>query len=154
MPKDINIDDRVWKKIKLNLKKAESQYVKVGIVGSSAGETNEEGFTMVELAAVHEFGSPSNNIPERSFIRRTFAVKETLLKDFTADLAKKVVMNKITIENALEILGQWGAAEIKNTIKEGVTPPLKPATIAAKGSSLPLVDTGQMLNSISHEVKK
>ncbi len=38
-------------------------------------------------------------------------------------------------------------------IQRGIDPALKDATIAKKGSSTPLIETGQLINSIDFEVK-
>lgn len=137
----------------------------VGILASKGGsETHhaaaEKGsqITLLELAAIHEFGSPAANIPERSFIRSTFnnPAGQAELKDVYAKLAKAVVNGKMTAAKAVELLGMKMQAMVKNTIMlgEGVPPPNAPATIEAKGSSRPLVDTGQLVGAITYEVRK
>lgn len=108
---------------------------------------------LVELAAIHEFGSPAAHIPERSFIRRTFDTKHTEIRALATKLAAKIVDGKMDIDKALTVLGQFCAAEVKKTItRDRIPPPLKPATIEAKGSNRPLVDTGRLLGAISYEV--
>ena len=49
-------------------------------------------------------------------------------------------------------MGVQIVAWIKETIVAGLEPPNVPATIARKKSSKPLVDHGQLLNSIHFEV--
>ncbi len=113
---------------------------------------------LVTLAAIHEFGSPAAGIPERSFIRRTLDQKHGEIAALAGKLAKAIVYNKISHASALEILGQFLAAEIKKTIADTIPPPLKPATIAArkrqfgKASSKPLIATGQLRAAVSHKV--
>jgi hypothetical protein len=134
----------------------------VGILASKGGTTAHVGaaskgqtITLLELAAIHEFGSPKANIPERSFIRSTFnnPAGQEELKRVYAKLAKAVMNGKMTAEKALELLGMQ--AMVKNTILsgEGVPPPNAISTIIAKGSSRPLVDTGQLVGSITYEVR-
>lgn len=154
--KDPNIDDSVWRKIRGVIQDLDRSYVKVGVLASSRGGTRTEDgdVTVTGLAAIHEFGAPKANIPERSFIRRTFTVKEAMFTKLTAKLAGMLLDGKIDKRTAYEVLGQRGAAEVKKTITTGepIPPPLKPETIARKGSDRPLVDTGRLVNAVTHEV--
>ena len=157
MPRDVTVDDHVWRQLKRKLGRAvRDSHVKVGVLASKGGgEPNEAGVTMVELAAIHEFGAPAAGIPERSFIRRTMKNKKRAIGEVTAMLARKLLDQRgFTVRSALEVLGVFAATEVKKTITEGehVPPPLAPATVAAKGSSRPLVDTGRLVGSINHEV--
>lgn len=151
--KPTKIDKRAWKRFADKLKAAEGAHVKVGVM-SSSGRTADNTMSMVELAAIHELGSPKARIPERSFIRSTFEKNKIETGRVTAKLAKQFVEGKMSLAKALGVLGAWGVAQVKNTIARGphLTPPLKPATIARKGSDRPLVDTGRLLGSIQHEV--
>ena len=149
----LKVNDKVWRKLKSRLAMLgrKDASVKVGVLEGS-GE-HDGGFSMVELAAVHEFGSPANNIPSRSFIRATFVNNREEAARVLQRLAKGIVTNKLEVDQALGVLGLWGANAVKRYITSGkVVPPLKPATIARKGSSKPLVDTGQLVNSITWKV--
>jgi hypothetical protein len=53
---------------------------------------------------------------------------------------------------ALRALGEEGAGLIKKSIEEFFTPGLRPRTIKKKGSDKPLIDRGQMVESVSFEV--
>lgn len=145
------IRDGVWKRIKANLARADKAHVKVGILDDS----DHDGVGMSELGAIHEYGSPAAGIPERSFIRRTLSEKEDQIAKMQGKLANAVVTKNMPIEQALDQLGAMVASEIKKTITSGepIPPPLKPATIAAKGSDRPLVDTGRLVGSITHKVE-
>lgn len=132
-------------------------HVRVGVL---AGSGDHDGISMIELAAIHEFGSPAANIPERSFIRSTFARTDIVdgLNRQAAALARAIVAGKLTADVALGRIGAWAAAQIKGTIRNKMTEgpedqALKPATIARKKSSTPLVDTGRLLGAISWLVK-
>lgn len=155
-------DDSRWQKIRATVSRAARAHVKVGVLSDGGG--SHEGIGVVALAAIHEFGSPAAGVPERSFIRRTFTVHADELGKVTAKLAKKVVENAMPLEQALGILGAWGAAKVKGTIKSWTWAPedgglsstvvqeLSPRTIERKGSDRPLVDTGRMVDSITHQV--
>ena len=125
-------------------------YVKVG-VQADAGE-HSEGTPMTLVASVHEFGAPSKNIPERSFIRSTMDEKRRFLRGLTQDEIFKIIRLKTHFRSSLDRIGLVISTLIKKKITDLRKPPLKPATIRRKGSSNPLVDTGQMRASIRHVV--
>lgn len=56
------------------------------------------------------------------------------------------------MQNACENLGQDLENAIRLKILSNVPPPLKEATIKRKGSSHTLIDTGQMLADVSHQI--
>ena len=69
-------------------------------------------------------------------------------------LTKRIIEGKLTREQALEQFGAWAAGQVQAFISAGrVVPPLDPTTIARKGSSIPLIDTGQLRQSITYEVR-
>lgn len=147
----VTIKDRGWNKILKAVSASIGDSVLVG-VRADAGE--HEDLTMVELAAVHEFGSEAAGVPERAPIQRAFA-DMTKLKAMKEKIAKGILEGKITKAQGMEILGQWGASEIRRVITEGagVTPPNAPDTAARKGSDRPLVDTGRLINAYSYKVE-
>lgn len=107
---------------------------------------------LATIAAAHEYGT--DHVPERSFMRSTFRDKQWDIAAFMAKAVERCLAGRITPKAALELIGMFVTNAIKGTIVEGagVPPPLKPATIARKGSARPLVDTGRMLNAITWKV--
>lgn len=158
----------VWDRIKAEIDKAAHSYIRVGVLASKGGAEQHPGegdpITMVELAAIHEFGATITRdtdegpvkieIPERSYIRSTFLIRRVnALRTMQTNLAKAIVEKGMTVKKALGILGSWASAEVKNTITEiDIPPPLAQSTIDAKGSTKPLVDTGRLLNAITYEI--
>lgn len=157
----------IWDRIKREVGKAADAYIRVGVLASKGGSASTGGndpITMVELAAIHEFGATIHRdtdegpvtivIPERSFIRSTFLIRRVnALRTMQTKLATAIVEKGMTVKKALGILGAWATAEVKNTITEiDIPPPLAQSTIDAKGSTKPLVDTGRLLNAISYEI--
>jgi hypothetical protein len=130
--------------------------VEVGVFSDRKHSGKRGGISMGELALVHEFGSLAANIPERSFLRRTFRRKEREIAAAAAKAARKVVSGKGTFNQALAEIGKFAAAEVKKTIKRGpyIPPPLKPETIRRKGSTRPLVDTGQLADAVTFKVRR
>jgi hypothetical protein len=132
--------------------------LKIGVLTGSGTEPGSE-ITLVELAAIHEFGSPAAGIPERSFLRKTFQLQREEIKAMTEKLAKRFLEDKIELNDALGLLGQWLVARVRETItNQLVTPRLSESeagrrTIKRKGSSVTLIDTGHLINAISYEIK-
>lgn len=148
----VKVDTKIWDRLRAKL--PEDAHVKVGVLTNAKHPGS--GISMLELAAIHEFGSPAAGIPERSFIRATFerAEVEAKLQAFAGRLAKAVVDDKLTWQQALGQLGAWATSQIKMTIKQRLTDgpedqANRPSTIAKKGSDLPLVDTGRLINAIT-----
>ena len=154
----VTVDDAALRALQKRV--AEPSRVRVGVLASRGGNRRHPNadMTLIDLAIVHEFGAPKAGIPERSFLRRTFSLTggrgAVWLPAFTARVAKAVVNGKLSMMAGMAVLGQKAVAEVRSTITtgSGVPPPLKPATIARKGSTRPLVDTGQLINSISYEI--
>lgn len=148
--------DAPWRALFNKVKDMHSIRARVGVLASKGGAATHPGsnMTLVEIAAVHEFGSPAANIPERSFIRATFLIRRVnALATKIADITRAIMLGVIDVQKGIGMLGAWGASEVRNTITEiDIPPPLKAATVDRKGSSKPLVDTGQLLNSITWEV--
>lgn len=127
------------------MKKLAGLEVRVGVFGDAKFNGSE--LTNAELAAIHEFGAPRANIPERAHIRGTFDAKQAEWQALTAKLLKGVLADRFTPEQALGILGEKAVADMRAFVRAGVEPPLKPATIRRKGSSTPLIDTGRYVQS-------
>jgi len=56
------------------------------------------------------------------------------------------------VTNRLEQAGEFLAGKMVDKITSGISPGLKPSTIRAKGSSTPLIDTGELLSQITHKM--
>lgn len=154
----VRVDTRGWKALRKAWGELGGLRVNVGVLASKGGleiHGPDGDITLIEIAAIHEFGSPAANIPERSFIRRTFINKE---KEIAAAIGKAAtaVAYGMDAKKALDIVGLYMSTEVKKTVTAGehIPPPLQPATIARKGSDRPLVDTGRLVQSVSWEVVK
>lgn len=150
-------NDRLWRELRERISGIGKARVKVGVFDDSG--PREGGLSMAELAAVHEFGTIDGHIPARSFLRGTFERRRNDMVNMCSRVARMLLNDKIEIEKALEILGAWGAAAVKDTIRKRLTTGPEPqenapSTIAAKGSSTPLVDTGALINAITWVVGK
>jgi len=124
-----------------------------GAESKSASDESQSAKTVIEVATIHEFGAPAAGIPARSFLRGTVDEQMAEIRADQHKIAVAVISGKLDLRRGLDQLGARIAAKIQQRIARGIQPPLLPRTIARKGSSKPLVDTGQLRSSISWEVE-
>lgn len=119
-------------------------------VGFLPGATYPDGTLVAMVAAIQEFGAPSRGIPPRPFFRNMIAQNSPQWPKAVGDLLKSTGYDA---QKTLEMTGEGIKGELQQSIVSTNSPPNAPSTIAQKGSSKPLVDTGHMLNSIDFIVK-
>lgn len=152
-----------WTSAGLEIKKniemlSKKPYVKIGVLEGKAEEpkkgektvTTGAVPTLVQVATFHEFGTKT--IPQRSFLRGTINEFRSLFNQTTIQIHKKVMSGKMDPIKGLRILGEVIQSKVQERIRKGIEPAIKPATIDRKGSSTPLIDTGQLVNSIRYTV--
>lgn len=100
--------------------------------------------------------SPSTTeivIPERSFLRNGHDANSDRIIKQTERAIGMVIGGRMTVDDLLDLYGQQMATAIKKYARDLRTPPNHPFTIEQKGSSNPLVDTGDMIEHIMWEKK-
>lgn len=127
--------------------------VMVGIPEGKNGRTDEDEIGSAGILAVHEFGAPEQGIPERSVVRRSIRENLGKYRKLNEQNLRKVVRGDMSVDQALGLLGAVAAGDVQLTIRNADLAPLKPETIRRKGSSKPLIDTGQMIQSVTFEVR-
>ena len=132
--------------------------VVVGITEDSNAE-RDEGISNAQLLYLHEQGIPSHNIPPRPVLDPAIMQDEvqSKIESLMKDAAKQALLNgdREAAEKDFHKAGMVGRDACKKWITDGNNlAPNAPSTIAKKGSSKPLVDTGSMLNSITYAVRK
>ncbi len=108
------------------------------------------GETVADIAALSEFGAPG--IPQRSFLRAWFDENQAKTKEATKRMAQSVLKGKRTRAQAIELLAQSFVGQIQRRIAQGIAPPNSPITIALKGSSTPIIETGQVRSAITYAI--
>lgn len=146
----LTVKDHGWKKLmELGKQLDRKPFTKVGVLGRSDSRADSE-IGNVGLAIVHEFGI---DVPRRAFLRGTYERKAKEWTAFMEKLVAGLVRGKFDVPKALQLLGLRSANDVKATIQKSIDlAPNAPATIAAKESSKPLVDTGRLLGSIDFAV--
>jgi phage gpG-like protein len=155
VPAKVEDRDLGWKKIKRELEWLSGKSVTIGWQGKSVltvpGLSGEA--TIVDIATFHEFGTV--NIPARPMLRTTNDKHQNAIADFFTKQLGDVVEGKRKGEQALSRSGMLVASKIQQTIRESPSwaEPLAPSTIAAKGSTKPLIDTGRMIQSVTWAIR-
>lgn len=106
-----------------------------------------DGEFVASVAYKNEYGNP--RIPPRPFFRGAIFNNS----DKWGDLALKF-FKRADSETALGMLGESIRGDIIRSIDKTNTPPNSPVTIARKGSSKPLVDTGLLRASVTFQLKE
>lgn len=91
-------------------------------------------------------------IPERSFMRTTFDTKINSWLEFFEDQIELVVTGELKAKQCFERLGQRMVSDIQQKMTDVRTPPLSPATVQRKGSTNPLLDTGELRRRVTYKV--
>ena len=103
---------------------------------------------VARVAAWNEFGTDS--VPARPFFRNAIDGNKEKILDMTEKLANEAMIGKSTVQQAFDRLGLFMQGLIRASIRSNTPPPNSPKTIAAKGSSKTLIDSGQMINSVTY----
>jgi hypothetical protein len=126
----------------------EKGILKAGTAKGSGAESAKDMSDMIIRGAVHEFGAPNKNIPERSWLRAAYDANLAKIDRQIANAFDAVSRGKADAEQALGLLGEWFVAVIRRHINAMILPALQPRTIKRKKSSKLLIDTGQLRQSI------
>lgn len=152
-------------KLKATLAQIDGKKVSVGVRGENAW-----------LAGIHEYGcriviTPKMRawlhanglhvrestkeivIPERSFLRNGFdSNKDKIIKD-TQKLVSLAVDGRISGDDVLRQCGRWLQEAIKDYAIDLKKPANHSFTVERKGSSNPLISTGDMIDHIKYEIE-
>lgn len=94
----------------------------------------------------------SVKIPERSFLRAGFDENVKEINKYSDILLKKVATGEMSEREYLDNIGQRLSSKIKTFARNLNSPANSRVTRENKGSSNPLVDTGQMIRGITWKV--
>lgn len=133
--------------------------VEVGIFNTSH---YPDGTPVAYVAAIQEWGYPQGNIQARSFFRTTIEEQKPNWGRQVAGATQGAIEGKVDINNALEGIGGLASGDIGRKVTQIFSPALKESTLrnrryknkSGHASDKPLVDSGLMLQSITHKVSK
>jgi hypothetical protein len=161
--------DHGWRELKKRLPDAAGAHVKVGLPTSVGKEPKDvesrdgaakkinRQLTLAMVGWWNEFGTKDADggdlIPPRSFLRSTHDENLRKLKRLKTQLVLRILDRELTVRQALEIMGQWFASKVRDKIVRLKTPKNAESTLRRKfPKTNPLIDIGQLHQSITHEV--
>lgn len=147
---------------------------RAGAPGAASGSDARRGgdvMTNAALGYIHEHGSPAQGIPARPFLDPGVRNSRDRWLPYMQQAGQLAVDGKsAAVDRALHAAGTTAVSAVKATITAKIPPPLRPATVAARrrrsrGSkyrrlatkpddTTPLIDTTQLLNSITYVVRR
>jgi len=148
MPVKVIDKDMGFKRIDVEVKSLHGREVKIGIMGNES----VDGVSVIDYAMYNEFGT--NRIPARPFMSKTAEVYGPKMIKFVEFLAGRMIDGKVGPTYVLQNIGEKYQSYIQKTIRDAKNwaVPNAASTVAMKGSSSPLIDTGRMVQSVRYEV--
>ncbi|HLH04953.1 MAG TPA: hypothetical protein VKX25_19450 [Bryobacteraceae bacterium] len=136
--------------------------VLVGVTEERSDRDDPEAGTLgnASLAYIHEHGSPVQNIPARPFLEPGIqAAKERVAGMFEKAAQAALDGKEAAAVQALDKAGLIAQNTVRARITSGPFAPLAQATLAARRrrgrtGTKPLIDTGQLRNSITYVVRE
>lgn len=142
---------------------ATQKHVAVGVIGAKAAELERQvgpdgqpvpsELTVAEVAQMVHYGT--SRMPARPFVTLAMHLHGDELRRLQARLGLALLQGKLTLDQALGLLGEAAAGKIKQTMADGQLhfAPNAPSTIARKGSATPTINFGQLRGSITYAVR-
>lgn len=126
-------------------------------VGFPAGEADADN---IQKAVWNEFGTRGGAsgggwggpVPERPFLRNAMRSNLSKYRQAMRTSAAKILTGKTSIRVVLGKLGIDAQGDIQESITSLMSPPNSPVTIEIKGSSKPLIDSGEMRGAVTWKV--
>lgn len=111
-----------------------------------------DGTPVAYVATIHEFGT--SKTPARPFMRPAVQDHGAEWIESLAQGVAASLRGGPSPEQVLEVVTLQAAGDVAQKIQAVTSPALSPVTIARKGHDKPLVDTGQMLQSVTGKVER
>jgi hypothetical protein len=150
----VEVNTRELKKVINSLTAANNYKIKVGILANK--NAREDGETNAGIGIEHEYGSYTQHIPERSFIKMPLTTKSGEI----VNEIKKLMQESLENQNVLPLLKKMGVVAEK-IIGEafasggfGTWAPISESAEMRKGSNAILIETSQLQRSITSAVEK
>jgi len=150
--------DLGWGSIKRDLASMQNSFTKVGLphegkVGAPAKKGSGRKISnskpkLIQVALYNEFGT--KYIPARPAFKQAFDQNIGSITSVIEQTYNKVLSLRVSPRRGLGLIGEFMTSKIKRQITKLKTPPNSWLTKRIKKSRNPLIDTGQLRNSITH----
>lgn len=147
--------DHGWKTIKKEITKNKKPYVKIGVLSGAGKYEGGENANIADVAIWNEFGT--KDIHPRPFMAQTFDSNGPQVDKFIKAQYNLVLGGKQTVDNGLKKIGVFYEGKVKlqfvkGDFKANAPATIKKKTVNGKVGNKPLIDTGHLRQSITHEV--
>ena len=149
MSVSVTDDNDLWLAIENDLEQMDGASVQVGFLSGDLRE-DDASLTQAQVAAWNEYGN--ERIPERPFMRPAIAENKGNIADMQEVGYSNVIRQRSSVTREMKKIGTFVQGKIQKKIRDVKTPENADSTIASKGSSNPLIDTGSMRQAVSYEV--
>lgn len=152
--------DKGYRKRLREIQRLNKSSVVIGILSSGRGgapKGSRSGalgkLSVLAVGEIHEFGL---GVPQRSFIRDWFDENGARASERIKRVAQLVVAGETTARKGMDLVGLWAQGSIQERMAStpGNWQALAPITVRRKGSSRPLIDTGQLRSAITFRVEE
>lgn len=153
MAEDVELNTRQLDKLVRLLKRGSLAGVKIGIFGSHASRS--DGKSNAEIGMYHEFGT--STLPQRSFLRVPIATHlgaELQSSGAFDKNALKQVMDQGSITPWLKLVAAVAEKIVSDAFDTGGDGKWPPSDMTHKKNAQTLVETTQLRNSITTEIKE
>ena len=148
--RQVTVKDKGWKALKRKYKELDGAGVKVGVLAEAGKYSGGPNIALV--AAVLHYGREGSN-KKWPFITDGLKKGRSKIQNVSVKVVKQMTDGTLAPRKGLDFIGLAATASVKRQIQTVTAPALDERTIGRKRSSKPLIDTGQLLNSINHEGK-
>lgn len=161
--------EELFAELEKKLKEVATTDILVGIPADATNEKDGETFYIADIAYLQNYGSyseeekrnytteeakKSGKIPPRPFGSTLMDNYGTEIKKFYNKDVGDSLKGKRPMKQALNRIGFIAAGKMKQNLSAGKWEPNAESTIKKKGSSQPLIDTGEMRRAITWVLKK
>ena len=141
-------------KLKRKLELLAQSSIDVGIPKEESGQKDGETIYLADIANVNNFGSYSRNIPARPFGTTTVTRYQEQIKKIIQVQMNDILEKNKDVKKGFDAIGAVCAGYMKKNLTDGEWKANAQYTIDKKGSDQPLIDTGQMRQSITWRVNE
>jgi phage gpG-like protein len=147
-------------KVLASIQELAGKQVLVGIPATKAEREDGEPINNAQLGYIHEYGAPASNIPARPFLIPGVAHAQESINNHLQKAAKAAMSgNDEKVDTELNATGLIAQAGARNEINNGNFEALSARTLAdrrkrGRTGDKPLIDTGQLRNSITYVIRK
>lgn len=131
-----------------------NKQVEVGVPKGAMHTSKGVSISMSLLANIHTYGSLSRGIPARPFLIPALEQNQDKYVKYLKSQTIPLLFGRAKQERVLNLLGEMSAGDVKKYFTSGRFVPLAASTIKQKGSSKPLIDTGQLRQSITYSIER